>query len=121
MARIEEFNIDGKDFLHFDLSNLKENGEFSAVLESAKEVIAKYKPNSVYTVTNISNIMYDSETKEEVAKWMSHNKPYVKYGAIYGMDGIKKIMVNAILKICGRSNMSFTNTKEQALEWLKNQ
>jgi len=49
---------------------------------------------------------------------MAHNKPYVKYGAVIGVDGIKKIMVNAIFKLCGRDNMTFISSKDAAVKWL---
>jgi hypothetical protein len=66
-------------------------------------------------------VKFDSETKNIIADWMEHNKPYVKFGAIIGFDGIKKIMVNAIFKLCGRKNMVFSSSKEQAIEFLLKQ
>lgn len=119
--RIEEFIQDGKNFIYFDLSGSKTNDDYEKVIEEAKTIILKYHEQSVYTITNIRNVTFDTETKEIVAKWMKHNKPYVKCGAVIGMDGIKKIMVNAILKISNRTNMEFFNTKEQAVEWLLKQ
>jgi hypothetical protein len=62
--------------------------------------------------------VYDTETKTIVAEWMDFNRPYIRQGAVIGLDGIKRIMVNSILKISGRSNMKFCKTREEAITWL---
>jgi len=119
--RIEEFKRDGKEFVYYDLSNFETNDEFIEFTKVANERITKYAEHSLYTITNIRDVRFDSETKNIVATWMENNKPYVKFGAVIGFDGIKKIMVNAIFKLCGRKNMTFTSSKEQAIEFLLKQ
>ena len=61
------------------------------------------------------------ETKEIVGNCLKHNEPYVKCGAVIGLDGIKKIMASAAVKFSGRKNIQFFYTKERALEWLLQQ
>jgi hypothetical protein len=119
--RIEEFVCDEKNFIYFDLSEFRTNEEYNEFIEVAKGYMPKYAMNSLYTITNIKNVSYDTETKRVVAKWMDYNRPYVKYGAVIGFDGIKRIMVNAIFKISGRKNMVLVSSKEQAIEWLLKQ
>jgi hypothetical protein len=119
--RIEEFTQDGKNFISFDLSEFKTNDEFRKFIEIAKTYMPKYAENSLYTITNIRGVSYDTETKKVIAEWMDYNRPYVKYGAVMGFDGIKRIMVNSILKLSGRKNMTFTSDREKAIEWLLKQ
>ena len=119
--RIEEFTQDGKNFIYLNLSEFKTNDEFTAFTGVAKETIAKHAENSVFTITNIKDVWFDSETKRIIAEWMKFNKPYVKYGAVMGFDGIKRMIVNAIFKLSGRTNMTFVSDKEQAIEWLLKQ
>jgi hypothetical protein len=119
--RIEEFKHNGKDFIYFDLSEFKMNAEYTAFTEVAKEHIAKYSEHSVLTITNIRNVWFDTETKSIIADWMKHNESYVKYGAVIGFDGIKRMIVNAIFKLSGRKNMAFVPDKEQAIEFLLKQ
>jgi hypothetical protein len=114
--RIEEFSLDGKNFLYLDVSGLKTNGEFIRIIEEAKPIVRKYAENSLYTITNIQHIRFDTKTKEIVTEWTAHNKPYVKHGVVIGMDGIKKIMANAVFALSGRTNMSAAASKEQAVE-----
>jgi len=115
--RIEEFVQDGQNFIYFNLFEIKTNDEYIALIETAKECIAKYPKNSVLTIANIKDVWFDSETKSIVAEWMKFNEPYVKCGAVIGFD-IKRMIVNSIFKLSGRTNMVFVPDKEQAIEWL---
>jgi hypothetical protein len=63
-------------------------------------------------------VVYDTETKIIVAEWMDFNRPYIKLGAVIGLDGIKRIMVNSILKMSRRNNMKFCRTRDEAAQWL---
>ena len=117
----EEFSLEGKNFIYIDLSGTKSNNEFNERIKVIMPEIAKYPEKSLYTITNVENIRFDTKSKEIVAQYMTFNKPYVKFGAVIGIDGIKKIMINAIFALSGRSNMYFAFTKEQAIEWLLKQ
>ena len=119
--RIEEFTCEGKDFIYFDLSEFKTNTEYTNLTEAAKERMVKYAENSLLTITNISNVWFDTETKRIIANWMKYNRPYVKYGAVIGFDGIKRMMVNAIFKLSGRKNICFVPDRKHAIEWLLKQ
>ncbi|MDR1813065.1 MAG: hypothetical protein LBQ87_09595 [Candidatus Fibromonas sp.] len=114
--RIEEFVRDGKNFIYFDLSETKSNDDYVAIIKPAKECIVKYS-SPVLTITNIKDVWFDSETKAIVAEWMKFNEPYVKCGTVIGFD-IKRMIVNSIFKLSGRTNMAFVPDKEQAIEWL---
>jgi hypothetical protein len=121
MERIKEFTREKRDFIYFDLSGFKSNDEFTQTIEKSKPLIKKYAEMSLYTITNIEGVRYDTTTKKIVAQWMEHNKPYVKYGVVIGMDSIKRMMVNAIFTLSGRKNMSSASTLEKAVEWLLKQ
>jgi hypothetical protein len=117
--RIEQFECEGKKFIYYDLSHFKNNVQFREFIAYAKEVIQKYpKDDSLFSVTNIEGVVYDSETKTIVAEWMDFNRPYIRQGAVIGLDGIKRIMVNSILKMSGRNNMKFFRTRDDAVKWL---
>ena len=121
MERVEEFTRDGKSFMYIDLSNVMSNQEFLDLTELIKPLIAKYPEKSLHTITSIENVIINPESKAIVADFLKHNKPYVKYGTLIGMDGLKKIAFNTIFKLSGRSNMCSVSTKEQAIEWLLKQ
>jgi len=119
--RIEEFTLEGKNFIYYDLSGFQNLEEYVQLIETAKSGIVKYPKHSALTITNIKNIRFDSSVKVAWAEWTAFNSHYVKYGAIFGADGIKKIMVNSALNISGRDNLNFVFTKEEAIEWLLKQ
>ena len=121
MEWVEEFTQNGKNFVYIDFSGLALDQDFKEVIKIAEPTIAKYPEHSVYTITNIANLRFDSHTKELAALYTRNNKPYVKYGVIIGLDGIKKMMAHAVFKLSGRANYSFAFSKEGAIEWLLQQ
>ena len=121
MERIEKFADDRGDFLVIDFSGIKSDEGFLDVIRSAKPLVAASPLNSLYTAANVENIRYDSKTKLIIMDFIEHNKPYVKCAAIFGMDGIKKLVIKTLMKLCGRKNVLFTFTKEKAIELLRQQ
>jgi hypothetical protein len=117
--RIEQFDFEGKKFIYYNISHFRNNNQFREFIAYAKEVIQRYpKDHSLFSITNVEGVMYDSETKAIIAEWMDLNRPYIRQGAVIGLDGIKRIMVNSILKMSGRSNMKFFRTRDEAMKWL---
>jgi len=121
MERIEEFKVGDRDFLYIDLSHFLKNEEFAEFAEMVKPIIAEHEEHSLYTITNIEDVRFDSKSKGLIVSFLVHNKPYVKYAAVIGLDGIKKMMVSTAAKLSGRGNIHFAFTKEQAIEWLLKQ
>jgi hypothetical protein len=109
----------GKNSSTTTLTHFKNNAQFREFIEYAKGVIQRYlRDGSLFSITNIEGVIYDSETKTIVAEWMDFNRPYIRQGAVIGLDGIKRIMVNSILKMNGRTNMKFFRTRDEAVKWL---
>jgi hypothetical protein len=121
MKHVEEFTEDGKNIVYIDFSNAVSENDFNAVIEEVRQVITKYAEKSVCTITNMENVRFDSSIKEVFVKYAESNGSYVKYGVAIGMDGIKKKMIEGILKLSGRSTFHFCFTKEEAVKWLRQQ
>ena len=116
--RVEEFTRDDKIIVYIDFSGLSSDKDFLEVIGIAEPAISRHPKASVCTITNIANLKFDSHTKEIAAKYMENNKPYVKFGVIIGLDGIKKMMARTVMKLSGRSNMDFAFTREHAIEMI---
>jgi hypothetical protein len=117
--RIEHFEVAGKKFVYYDLSNFRNNAQVREFIEHAKEAIQNYPgDNSLFSITNVEGIVFDTETKAIVAGWVDFNRPYVRQGAVLGLDGIRRIMANSALKMGGRNNMRFFRSREEAVKWL---
>ena len=118
MEQYEEFSRNGKNFMYIDFSNCRTEDAFIQFIGMFAPIIEKYPEKSLYTITNIENIKFDSTSKNLVSKYLEHNRKYVKYGVIIGFDGIKKLMIGALFKASGRDYLHFAFSKEQAIEWL---
>ncbi|MDR2575025.1 MAG: hypothetical protein LBC52_01125 [Treponema sp.] len=121
MEHVEEFAVDGKNIVYIDFSNAISLNDFNVVIEQVKQAMPKYAEKSVCTITNMENVRFDSSIKDLFVNYVEFNKPYVKYGVAVGMDGIKKKMIEGILKLGGRSNFHFCFSREEAVKWLSQQ
>jgi len=120
MRRIEEFTENGKDFICFDLSGFKTDEDYKEFIESAKIVIRKHPPDSLYTITNMSGAVITSNTHDIIADWVGYNKPYVKCGAVYGVDFTMKTIGKAVGIVTQRMNLAYFASKEESIEYLVN-
>jgi len=116
MERIEEFSRNGENFIFIDFSGFKYADEFADLIELVKPVVAKYPSGSLNTISNIENVRFDTAVKDVIVQYLEFNKPHVKCAVIIGMDGIKKMMALALIKLSGRTNIFFAFTREQAIE-----
>ena len=117
MDRVEEFVREGKSFIYVDLSGLKTMEDFSRQFDLVKPVISKYPELSLYSITNIANTRFNPKIRGLILDYLKHNKRYVKYSVIIGIDGIKKLMIDTLIKLSGRDNISCAFCKENAIEW----
>ncbi|MDR1665071.1 MAG: hypothetical protein LBR83_09160 [Clostridiales bacterium] len=118
MERIKEFSQGGQKFVYIDLSGTQTNDDVRRLTDEARERISQYSPESVLTITNAENIRIDTETKDILGQYLTANKPYVKHGAIIGIDGIKKFMVNTMLLVSNRKNFLIARSFDHAVELL---
>jgi hypothetical protein len=121
MEHVEEFVLDGKNVIFIDFSNTSSEKEFNVIIEQVREVMPKYAEKSVSTIVNLENVRFDSNIKDVFTDLIKFNKPYVKYTAVIGIDGIKKKMVEMIMRLTGRANFYFCFTREKAVSWLRQQ
>lgn len=119
MERIDVFKRGEKQILFFDLSDIKSNLELEEVVKNAKDSIKAFPAGSVYTITDISRIAFDTKTKEIAADWMAFNKPYVINSAFVGVAGMRKIMMNMVFMLSGRTNVKLLGDTSQAIEWIE--
>jgi len=120
MNRIEEFEHEGKDVVLFDLSGLENDNEYIDLIKKAKAIIIKYSDNSLYTITNMTGAVVSKNTHDIIADWVMHNKPYVKFGVVFGADATQKIIGKTASAVTQRSNLVYLNTKEEALDYISN-
>ena len=118
MGRIEAFTRDGNDFVYLDMTKFTSREEFYELLADARAFISGYQEGSLYLITNVEGMKFDSECKQHMMDFISHNNFYVKKSAVVGVSGAIKAIANSMFKALGRKSMRFTFTREKAIEWL---
>jgi hypothetical protein len=119
MSRINFIEHKGKKLLHLDLSNAKAS-EVIQLCRDATPVIAGQPEKSLRTLTDVTDMTFNTEASEALKHFTMHNKPYVIAGAVVGVTGLKKIIYNAVLRFSGRNIVAF-NTLDEAKNWLSMQ
>ena len=116
VKRIRVIDYKGKEIVYLDFSDCNVNEVFE-ILEMAKKIIRIQPLNSVLTLTNVSGTKYNREVIQAMKEFANDNKPFVKAGAVVGIDGLKKIVYDAITRFSERNLPAFDDG-EKAKDWL---
>jgi hypothetical protein len=116
--RVKFIKHQERDILLLDFSNSGAE-EVLKIIEDAKKVICTKPPNSLLTLTDVTNARFNEEVGEGMKQFTAHNKPYVKAGAVVGITGLKRIIFGAVMTFSKRKLESFDDV-EQAKCWLVN-
>ncbi len=119
MERINFIQHQGKQLLHLDLRDARA-AEVIKLCRDAMPVIADQPVRSLRTLTDVTNMTFNTEASETLKEFTKHNKPYVIAGAVVGVTGLKKIIYNAVLRFSGRNIVAF-ETLDEAKNWLVTQ
>jgi hypothetical protein len=110
----------GIQICYMDFSNLKSIQVIDEIIQNSKIYIQSQPTSSVYCLTNLENIHFNSEVNKMFTEFVKGNKEHVKSSAICGLNGLTRIMFNGLMKVTGRDLRSF-NTEEDAKDFLASQ
>jgi hypothetical protein len=119
MAKVEFIIHNGVELLHLDFVN-GSSSELKAAIKEATGIIAAKPENSVLTLTDVTGAELNAETKDAIKSFAAHNKPYVRAGAVVGVDGFKQVIFNFVVHFTKRNLKAFDN-KAEGMDWLSNQ
>lgn len=91
--------------------------EILAAIDAARRLIAGRPHNSVLTLTHVTNARVDRKVTEKLKDYLAHNKPYVRAGAVVGLNDLKSLIFNFVNRATGRSLRAMGSLHE-AKEWL---
>lgn len=114
--RVRYIDHRGRRILYIDFSSATPD-EFLATIEAAEKTIAAEPHNSVLTLTNAERAMHDRRVTERLNSYVAHNKPFVKAGAVVGLNELRKIVFNFLNKATGRTLKAFDDISA-AKDWL---
>lgn len=119
MERIRFIEHKGKKILHLDFTRARAD-EVMDIIRKAKTVIAAQPERSIRTLTDVTDLMFNTAAAEAMKEFASHNKPYVAAAAVVGVTGLKQIIYNAVVRLSGRNLVAF-DSSAQARDWLATQ
>lgn len=123
MQRVDVVEHKGKNIVILDFSKLDmldQKDELFSAIEEAKAYISRQLPNSLLTLTIAKELRFNKDLIETLKEFTAHNKPYVKAGAIIGIQGLQKIAYDMVMTFT-RRNIPIFPTVEEAKDWLVQQ
>jgi hypothetical protein len=120
MERTQIIDYQGKKIFFMDFSNLKTTKEIQAVIQDSQKYIRSQPFNSVISLTSVGGMHFNNEIREMFAAFLKGNKPYMKASAVIGINGLMRIIYDAVMKITGRELNTFA-TIDKAKAWLVTQ
>lgn len=103
--------------VYIDFSGLKKEEEIYSVMENATNFIRKHRPNSLYTLTNLTGMHFNNDIYSNFISYVKGNNTYVKASAVIGMVGLMQIFYNSFIRLTGR-NVRACNTELEAKAFL---
>lgn len=114
--RIKFIEYKGKRILHLDFTHARAD-EVIQIIGKAKGVISAQPERSILTLTDVTDIQFNSAAADAMKQFAHHNKPYVSAAAVVGVTGLKQIIYNAVVRFTGRNLVAF-DSSSQAKDWL---
>ncbi|MEW6586442.1 MAG: hypothetical protein AB1442_12630 [Nitrospirota bacterium] len=119
MERVRFIYHRNRQILFLDFSNCSAS-EVIRIIEEARKVISLQPRQSLLTLTNVTGTKYNLDVTQAMKEFTNENKPFVKAGAVTGIDGLKKIIYEAVMRFSGRNIPVFPDV-EKAKDWLVKQ
>ena len=100
-----------------DFSNITDEATALAAIEESRQVIAKERPGSVYTLTDVTGSRVTPRIRTALHELTKANAPYVVAGAVVGLTSLQMIILRGIVQLT-RRRLVAKNSRDEALEWL---
>lgn len=117
MNRCYYIEQNGVRIFYIDFSSLKSYTEIETLIVESKRFIRSQAPKSMITLANIDNMHFNGQIKDLFVEYVRGNAPYVRHSAITGVDGLRRIVLNGVLKMTGR-DVRCHESLDQAKLWL---
>jgi hypothetical protein len=110
----------GVQILVLDVKGSKDMAQNIAAFRLAQKLATNEPLKSVRLLTDVTGAHYDSEGVAVMKEFSKATTPYNKASAVVGVEGMKWIIVQSLIKLTGRDIKLF-DTRDKALDWLAGQ
>lgn len=117
MARAQQITHKGEPIFFMDFTNLTNVNDITGVINDSAKFIRNQPQNSLLTLTDLNGMHFSNEIKDLFSDFIKGNKPYVKAGAVVGLNGLQQILYNGLMRLTGRDIKSFSSI-QTAKDWL---
>ena len=119
-ARTRLIEHRGVQIMLLDYSDILHPAEALAAIAESKQVIARQPAGSVRTLTYVEGARYSTPVIDALKDLTTHNKPFVRAGAVVGMNTLQRIVFRAVTAF-SRRNIHVFEELEDAKDWLAQQ
>lgn len=109
-----------KQILYLDVSESESVEDSMSRFDDARDIIIMQPEKSVLLLTNVKNAHYNRNATNHLKEFSSSVTPYIKASAAVGVGGIKRIVLQSLMRISGRDIKMFDDI-EEAKDWLVSQ
>ena len=118
MERVRFIQHSGQRVLLIDYSGLADESDFLALIERRKQIVDAEPPQSLLTLTDVTNAHCTRNVLEAMKLAGVMDRPHLKRAAIVGTDSVfPQGTSNAIESFTARHWARF-QTRDVALDWL---
>lgn len=107
--------------LLIDLRGFNTPSESLDYIALARSVVAAQPHNSLQCLVDVTDARFNTEVVEAMKEFAAHNRPFVISSAIVGVTGLQRIILEAVTKFTGRTNLKAIPTRDEAFTWLAEQ
>ena len=116
MKRVKFIIHKWRQILLLDISHCSSD-EVIKTIDEAIGAIRSQPESSLLILTDVTSAGYDLEVIEKLKEFTGGNKPYVRASAVVGLDGLQKVVYNAVALFSKRTLPVFDDI-EKAKDWL---
>jgi hypothetical protein len=115
MREVQFISKMGITICYIDFSGLKTKEEIFEFIENSKNIIRSKPMKSVFALTNLTDMYFNTEVFNAITRYANQNEPYVRASAVIGLNGLMQIFYNSFLKFSGRDVRAFKREEEAIL------
>ncbi len=110
----------GKKIIIQDVSGSKDIEFNMKTFDKTESIIVQQPNKSVLLITNLTDASYNREAVRRLKIFSMNITPYVKASTVVGVVGLKKVILQSIIRLTKRT-IKICNSVEEAKQWLAEQ
>ena len=111
----------GVRILFLDYAGVSDTEAALRLIDETRRIVAGEAPRrSLLSLTHVRDSHFDTTVLRAMRALAEHNAPYVKAGAVVGMNPLMKVAFSTVVHLTGRSLRAFDDLDE-AKEFLATQ